>query len=404
MNKVAQFCQKCRAANDPQASNCSDCGTRLMIVTFPKSLRHQDEITPSYYEDHLLERISVLEFRVAQLAEQLAMGYEFISRQSKTSEEDHLLMQSFFESLEEIKPELSELLAREFSGVYSNKKKALKTQNKERVNFELIVASHNAVNVDLFTHLVREGIGLLNKGEEKQAFKTLERAILLSPQNAPLLLFTGEKYFLVGKKDQAAELLQAAYKISPQNLKTLVLLSVIYADNRDVEKARKFLSVLVGVPSTLVCANYVWGMLAAFEENWREALIAFKQAISESESAELFYLAGSAEFELGENQKALTSFEKVIASDPNFADASYMQSEVYQRLGEPKLAKLFRETAFEIKEQGAICLRFFNEKKQMPLKRALPFMHLEEKKRRVLSDGSLRFKRFLNKMIFEVTG
>ena len=404
MNKVAQFCQKCRAANDPQASNCSDCGTRLMIVTFPKSLRHQDEITPSYYEDHLLERISVLEFRVAQLAEQLAMGYEFISRHSKTSEEDHLLMQSFFESLEEIKPELSELLAKEFSGVYSSKTKALKNENQERKIFEKIIGAHNAVNVDLFTHLVREGIGLLNNREEKQAFKTLGRAILLSQENAPLLLFTGEKHFRAGEIEEAARLLEDAYRLSPQNLKTLVLLSVIYADDKETEKARKFLSVLVANPSTLVCANYVWGMLAALEEKWREALIAFKQALNESESAELFYLAGCAEFELGDYQKALHSFEKAITLDPNFADASFMQSEVYVKSDEPKLAKLFRETAFEIKEQGAVCLRFINAKKEAGRDRALPFLHFGEEKRRILSDGPLRLKRFLNKMISEVTG
>ncbi|NNE99084.1 MAG: tetratricopeptide repeat protein, partial [Pyrinomonadaceae bacterium] len=374
MNNIAQFCQKCRAANDPQASNCSDCGTPLMIVTFPKSLRHQEEITPSYYEDHLLERISVLEFRLAQLAEQLAMGYELISRQAKSAEEDHLMLRTFYESLEEIKPELSELFAREFSDVYLGKKKALETENRERKIFDETIAAHGRPNVELFTHLVKEGIALLNNGEEKQAFKMLERAILLSPKNAPLHLFTGERLFHSGEVKRALSLLDNAYKISPQNTKTLVLLGTIYAETRETEKARKFLSVLVGNPATSVCANYVWGMLAALEGSWQEALIAFRQASCETESAEFHYLLGCTEFELGEFQKALLFLEKAVALDTGFADASFMQSVIYEKTGELKLAKLCRETAFETKETGAVCLRFIDSKKNGKLPEyALPF-------------------------------
>lgn len=375
-----------------------------MIVTFPKSLRHQDEITPSYYEDHLLERISVLEFRVAQLAEQLAMGYEFISRQSKTSDEDHLLMQTFFESLEEIKPELSDSFAREFSGVYREKQRALETENQQRMIFEEIVGSHDSKNIELFTHLIREGIGLLERGEEKQAFKTLERAILLSPKNAPLHIFTGEKLFRAGEVEQAAQFLEKAYKIFPQNIKTLVLLGVIYADLKETEKARKFLSVLVANPATMVCANYVWGMLAAFEGNWREALIAFKQASGETESAELFYLIGCAHFELGDNEKAIILLDKATSLDLGFADASFMQSVIYNKIGEPKLAKLFRETAFETKEPGSVCIRLLNRKKEVSLNFSLSFLHFSDKKKRILSDGSRRMTVFLETMISEVTG
>ncbi len=66
-----------------------------MIVVFPPSVRHEEGITPSYYEDHLLERVSLLELRLAQITEQLAMAYEFISREAKSFHKDHALLQSF---------------------------------------------------------------------------------------------------------------------------------------------------------------------------------------------------------------------------------------------------------------------------------------------------------------------
>ena len=57
-----------------------------MIITFPKSQRDEGELAPTYYEDHLLERVSALEIRLSQLSEQLGFGYEFLLKQAKTVE------------------------------------------------------------------------------------------------------------------------------------------------------------------------------------------------------------------------------------------------------------------------------------------------------------------------------
>jgi hypothetical protein len=103
VEKISHYCQKCRAANEPNIANCWRCGTRLMLVVFPPSMRHDEGIVPSYYEDHLLERVSILELRLAQVTEQLAMACDFIRREAKSFEKDHALLQSFFETIQKLK-------------------------------------------------------------------------------------------------------------------------------------------------------------------------------------------------------------------------------------------------------------------------------------------------------------
>lgn len=402
MDKIAQFCQNCLAANEPGETSCYKCGTRLMIVTFPSSLRHEEDIIPpSYYEDHLLERVSLLEFRLKQVSEQLAMAYEIISRQSDFFEKDQILIASFMEAVAKVEPKTSERLAEEMADAYARRKSEKESENKRKKNLEEILSNHQNPNTELFTHLVKEGVRLLEQNEEKQAFRTLERASLLSPENIPLQLFIAEKLFVADKFDAAKKYLESIYKIAPQNTNALLLLGAIYANEYKSEKARKMLSVLAGFPKTMVCANYIWGMLAASEENWKEAIVAFKESVEVSDLPEINYLVGSAYFETKDFVKAIEYLEKAVIEDSAFADAWFMISITCENFNESAKAENARQMAFEAREAGAKSLKYLNKKNSPELKNALPFLHLNEDKKRLLTNGSLRMTRFFRKLVFE---
>lgn len=372
-----------------------------MIVTLPPSLRHEEEIIPSYYEDHLLERVSLLEFRLAQITEQLAMAYEFISRQAESFEKDHLIIHSFMDSLNEINPEIADKLADKFTQIYDSKKQIAENANQHQKLLEEIYLNHEHKNIELFSHLVEEGIKFLNNNEEKQGFRTLERAALLSPKNIPLYLYIAEKLFDTDKFDTAKSYLEKVYEISPQEINGLLLLGVIYADEAEAEKSRKFLSVLAGMPKTMVCANYVWGILAAFEGNWKESLVAFKECLDVCEEAELFYLVGSGYFQLQNYKKSLQFLDKAVELDQKFADVWFMQSIIYSILNKKEKAYHAKYMAFEVKEAGAKCLKFYKEDGFTNLKTALPFLHFDVENKRLLTNSSARLNKFFRQKVSE---
>ncbi len=97
---VLHFCQKCRAANPLGQEFCLRCGTRLMLVVQPPSMRVGNfETTPN--EEHLLERLTILENTMARLAERLEQGLNLLLRQSETAYTNHALVKSLVEILNE---------------------------------------------------------------------------------------------------------------------------------------------------------------------------------------------------------------------------------------------------------------------------------------------------------------
>jgi hypothetical protein len=97
---ISHFCQKCRAANPLGQEFCLRCGTRLMIVVQPPSVRvDQAETTP--HEEHLLERLTMLENTLARLAERVEQGLKLLLRQSETAYTNHALVKSLIEILNE---------------------------------------------------------------------------------------------------------------------------------------------------------------------------------------------------------------------------------------------------------------------------------------------------------------
>src|SRR5437588_10835276 len=100
MRTIFHYCQKCCAANPLGQEFCLRCGTKLMIVVEPPSSRVDTaETTPR--EEHLLERLTILENTLARLAERLEQGLKLLLRQSETTNTNHALVKSLIEILSE---------------------------------------------------------------------------------------------------------------------------------------------------------------------------------------------------------------------------------------------------------------------------------------------------------------
>ena len=400
--KIACYCQNCRAANDFGETICRRCGTRLLLVVFPQSLKYDTNFAPSYYEDHLLERVSLLELRLAQMTEQLAAALEFISREVKSFQRDHTLLQSFFETIEDVNPDFSEILSRGTFERLSEKKEKQTAKNKREKMLREIFAAHDAKQTELFAHLINEGIKLLSEKEEKQAFLNLERAALLSPRNVPLLVFVAEHLYRADKFDAALKNLEQAFEIEPANAKIRLLLGAIYGDAGATEKARKLLSILASEADKSFPVNYVWGMLAAFEDRWAEAAAAFKQASENAAAPEIYYLIGACYFQLGKLDAAANYFQTAISQDIKYADAWFMQSVVYHAAGDETNAANARAAALESQEAGAQCLEFLKKRKLPKIEIALPFQHFTSGKNNLLTGGARRLSRFFRERVHQL--
>ena len=97
---ISHYCQKCRAANPLGQEFCQRCGTRLMLVVQPPSVR-VDVPSTTPHEEHLLERMTMLENTLARLAERLEHALKLLLRHSETAYSNHALVKSLIEMLNE---------------------------------------------------------------------------------------------------------------------------------------------------------------------------------------------------------------------------------------------------------------------------------------------------------------
>lgn len=389
MNKISQYCQKCRAANKPGGMNCSKCGAPLMLVVYPPSIRHADTVTPSYYEDHLLERVSLLELRLVQMSETLMMAMDVIREQGQMIRDEHHIVKELFQTLEKLGIK-KEKTTDETPSENNAKPGSETSKNKMQ---EILDAAETG-NPEILERLVRQGLKCLRESDEKRAFDAFERACQNSSRNLPLILFYAEQLFLADKFDLARQKLEAAGKIFAHDKKIMYLLGAIYADEGENEKARQALSFEIENTEIAFALYFIRAMMAAGEENWLEAKIELIRALEIQNLPEIDYLIACVLFQIKDYEQALIYLKKTTAADKKFADAWFMQSIIYGTLDDQEAAKAAVRESFDAGESGAQCLEFFRGEKLPDLRYALPFQHFSKNKKRVLTGGSLRLRKF----------
>src|SRR5262245_33237329 len=98
---ISHYCQKCLAANPLGQEFCGRCGTRLMIVTEPTAARYESGPASLSTDEHLLERISAAETRVARLAERLERSLDLLLRYAQNAYFDRSLIRALVSLLTE---------------------------------------------------------------------------------------------------------------------------------------------------------------------------------------------------------------------------------------------------------------------------------------------------------------
>jgi hypothetical protein len=98
---ISHYCQKCLAPNPLGQEFCGRCGTRLMIVVEPSSTRFEVGSTGLSTDEHLLERISAAENRVARLAERLERSLDLLLRYAQNAYLDRSLVRALVNLLTE---------------------------------------------------------------------------------------------------------------------------------------------------------------------------------------------------------------------------------------------------------------------------------------------------------------
>lgn len=350
---ISHYCQKCLAANPLGQEFCARCGTRLMIVVEPSSSRYDVGTSGLSTDEHLLERISAAETRVARLAERLERSLDLLLRYAQNAYFDRSLVRALVNLLAEdgvVQTERLEKLwtercqkdaVEQEENVHRDE---LRMQILERVDGAGKQADAFATEVDTpdkraFEELVNEGFLLIEDNQVTQGITKLQRAAELSQENATLNLFIGEHFFRRGKSKLARLYLAKAHAALPNDVRISLLLGLTCADDGEVELAKHLLSNANAKGGSSFAGHYGLGWLFVAEKNWRRALGEFKRALTVRPSPEAHYVLGCLYYELNRDALAVRHLRKATKMDSSYTEAFYLLAQVYERMGRTELAQ-----------------------------------------------------------------
>lgn len=329
------FCQRCLAANSVEQELCGRCGTRLMLVVEPTTLRYEEDASSAGdFEEHLLERISTLENNLVRLTERLEQGMDLLLRHARTSYSDHVLLETLVSMLGEnqtINRQQLEDVRRERCDREARPPAA--TGRREELSLK-VLTRFDGDEREIFVNLIQEGFSALDRGHATKGMRMLERAAALAPLNAPLNAFLGEHFFRAGKMALARDYLARARAAEPENRRLCLWLAVACGDEGDAPRAKELLFETLRQGDNSYTAHYALGRLFAAEENWDAALVQFKQALAARRCPEAHYVVGLVYYQHGRHRMALRHLAKAVAMAPDYGEACYLLGLVYLHLGE----------------------------------------------------------------------
>jgi tetratricopeptide (TPR) repeat protein len=309
-----------------------------MIVVEPAAARFELNEQAVSTDEHLLERISILENRVSRLTERLERTLDLLLRQVQNSYFDRSLLKTLIGVLNE--DGLVE--AQKLEQLWNDRceKDALdQRQQSQRDELRLkILASPPASNPKVFADLVGEGFLLIQDRQTAIGIDKLLRAAELADSNSALNLFIGEHFFRDGQTQIARTYLSRAYKASPDDVRVSLLLGLSCADEGDSEAAKELLARALKRGGSCFAGHYGLGWVHMIEHRWRKALAEFKRALEVRPSPEAHFALASLYYRLGRDELARRHLSKAIEMDSEYQEALELLAVVYERIGQPELA------------------------------------------------------------------
>jgi tetratricopeptide (TPR) repeat protein len=323
-----------------------------MIVVEPSSLRYESSEGGGASDEHLLERVSVLENRLGRLADRMERALDLLLRQAQNSYLDRALLKSLIALLAEDGVVENEALERAWQQ-RCEQDAATQEQSSRRDQLRAkIAASYSGADRRSFEQLVNEGFSLLET-QNPAGIESLRRAVEKDPQNGPLLSFVGEQFFRTSKMKLARQYLTKAVAFAPEDNHLLLLLGLACADEGETERAKELLATTMQRGGPSFAAHFGLGRLFVAEQQWQKALREFKRALASKPSPEAHYALGCLYYQLGRDGLATRHLLKAVDLDPNYAESFHLLGLVYERTGNSKSASDAFEKVTAIRSSSA---------------------------------------------------
>ncbi|HYU35921.1 MAG TPA: tetratricopeptide repeat protein [Thermoanaerobaculia bacterium] len=281
------------------------------------------------FDEHLLERISILEEAVKRTAETVRQLLGALHKQEKNI----LINQTGLSALRELLEQKHFIGWEEWSDLWESKMdyQLLALEKRERFLAikERIAALHHGDKRKAFLQHLEDAEYALFAFDIERAVASLEGAYKLDRDNYELAYFLGETHFNEGDTEQALSYFSRVLEVKPDHYEGLVYSGVIFYERGDHTRAEDYLKRAVSIYPDTFLPHFSLGAVYAGQGNLSRAVLFLERAVELDAVPQALFLLGSCYYEMGRLGPAIETLQEAVRHDPAFEEAYHLLGMAY---------------------------------------------------------------------------
>src|SRR5262249_23996380 len=272
-------CQNCTTRNTLDRDFCWKCGSKLLV---PSGAVAVDSTIP-FLDEHVLERISALEYTINMLSKRVDSIMETVERVAASNFIDHTMIETLTDSLETAGIDL----------------KNLESEWRKRLESRITETEE----VDRLGNRMQREMESYRGSDRKQFGLWIEKSYDL---------------FVANRPGESVHLLKAAFEHDPGNIELGLLLAEVYFQEREYAKAKECLGKILKMHPQHFEATFLMGLIQQRRGNLLEAQVTLETAVGlKKESSAAHALLGSLLAAIGDRQQAIKHLMTALKLKPS---------------------------------------------------------------------------------------
>jgi tetratricopeptide (TPR) repeat protein len=327
------LCQVCGARNPEDQEYCNRCHQKLLVLSGAGSAEEEgfeEEGEENFsFDEHLLERISILEEVVKRTAETVRQLLGALYKQEKNI----LINQTGLATMRELLERKRTIGREEWSDLWESKMdyQLLALEKRERFVAikDKIAALYHGGRRKIFLQHLEDAEYALFAFDVERAVRALESAYKLDRDNYELAFFLGETHFNEGQAEQALTYFSRVLELKPDHYEGLIYSGVIHHERNDGDRAEEHLKRAVARYPDSFLPHFSLGAVYAGQGHLARAAVFLEKAVEIDAVPQALFLLGSCYHEMGKLVPAVKYLQEAVRHDPGFEEAYHLLGIAY---------------------------------------------------------------------------
>ena len=273
-------------------------------------------------EEHVLERISAIEYTVSMISKRIDALMDTIERVAASNFIDHTMIETLTDSLQEAGIDLSRLEEEWRRRVDS---RIHESQDVDRLaqRIERIMDAYRGTERPRFNEWIEKAHDHFLSGQTRESVRFLKQALEHDPTNPDLGILLAEVYFHDKEYGKALRCLSHVLATKPDHFEATFLAGLIEQRKGEIQNAQLRFERAVGLKKDSSAAHATLGSLFANTGKRKQAFKHLSLALKLKPSASVHYMLGALFYNSGQHKRAIQHLKQATELDPQYGEAFY---------------------------------------------------------------------------------